>query len=41
MQARTLKYDVELNGANFATDVVVLVSLPLPLLISIRCGMPA
>jgi hypothetical protein len=41
MQARTLKYDVELNGANFATDVVVLVSLPLPLLISSRCGMPA
>ena len=41
MQARTLKYDVDFSGANLATDVVVLVSLPLPLLISSRCGMPA
>jgi len=43
MQARTLKYDVDFNGAMIATDIVVLVSLPLPLLLigSGRCGMPA
>jgi hypothetical protein len=43
MQARTLKYDVVLNGARLATEVIVLVSLPLPLLLigSGRCGMPA
>ena len=43
MQARTLKYDVNFLGANLATDVLVLVSLPLPLLLigSSRCGLPA
>jgi hypothetical protein len=41
MQARTV-HDVDFIGANLATDVVVLVSLPLPLLlIGSRCGMPA
>jgi len=40
MQARIIN-DLTVNGANFATDVLVLVSLPLPLLISSRCGMPA
>jgi len=42
MQARIIN-DVTVNGANFATDVLVLVSLPLPLLLigSSRCGMPA
>jgi hypothetical protein len=42
MQARIIN-DVTVNGANLATDVLVLVSLPLPLLLirSSRCGMPA
>jgi hypothetical protein len=42
MQAKIV-HDAKLHGATFATDVVVLVSLPLPLLLigSSRCGMPA
>jgi hypothetical protein len=41
MQARIVN-DVQIDGAKLATDVVVLVSLPLPLLlVSSRCGMPA
>jgi hypothetical protein len=39
MQARTLKYGMDL-GAVIATDLLVLVSLPL-LLDNSRCGMPA
>jgi len=41
MQAQTLKYDVEFGGAMLASDTVVLVSVPLLLLGSCRCGMPA
>jgi len=42
MQARIIN-DATVNGANLATDVLVLVSLPLPLLLigSGRCGTPA
>jgi len=40
MQARIIN-DVTVNGANHATDVLVLVSLPLPLWITHRCGTPA
>jgi hypothetical protein len=42
MQARIIN-DMAVNGANLATDVVVLVSLPLPLLLigSSRCGTSA
>jgi len=42
MQARIIN-DVTVNGANHATDVLVLVSLALPLLLigSSRCGTPA
>jgi hypothetical protein len=41
MQARTLKYDVNFVGAEIATEVLVLVSLPLLLIGRDRCGMPA
>ena len=41
MQARIIN-DMSVKGANLATDVVVLVSLPLPLLlINSRCGTSA
>jgi hypothetical protein len=42
MQAQVL-LDTDIHGATPATDVLVLVSLPLPLLLlrSSRCGMPA
>jgi hypothetical protein len=41
MQARIIN-DATIHGANLATDVLVLVSLPLPLLLGAsRCGTPA
>jgi hypothetical protein len=42
MQAKIV-HDTAFHGATLATDVLVLVSLPLPLLLigSSRCGMPA
>jgi hypothetical protein len=38
MQARTLKYEVNWHGAEIATNVLVLVSLPLLLIGRSRCG---
>jgi len=42
MQAKIV-HDTKIHGATLATDVLVLVSLPLPLLLigSNRCGTPA
>jgi hypothetical protein len=41
MQAKVL-HDTTIHGATLATDFLVLVSLPLPLLlVNSRCGMPA
>jgi hypothetical protein len=42
MQAKIV-HDTAFHGAMLATDVLVLVSLPLPLLLigSTRCGTPA
>jgi len=41
MQAKIV-HDTAFHGATFATDVLVLVSLPLPLfLVNTRCGTPA
>jgi len=41
MQAKIV-HDTAFDGATLATNVLVLVSLPLPLsLVDSRCGMPA
>jgi len=41
MQAHTAKFSVSLRSASFALEGVVLLSLPLLLIGSSRCGTPA